>query len=531
MATVRIDVTFTEQRLRVQLNLQQVQGSVQVDRVEAQSAAHGRVAAGATLVAVNGDRMGPLLGRQAWVAFCERVKNTPRPMTLTFEQPAPAGTVAVPPAWDGRVPPAVAPAPAPAPAAEEAPALVCAPRKAPEAKKAKRRRTVADESDDGDEVPLSQIQAAQPAKPEAKPKAKPPRSAAVSAAALAAAAKGPTYKGVTEPRPGRFKAMIYDQGQHGLGSFPSALAAARAYDREARLRGKEPNRRDVCDHCERPTVDSDGDALADVLICEECEAEAHLGCANLGAVPADDWRCAQCIALAPSAAKLAATPRSAAPPADTLRAPSPRAPPASAGFKSAAPPGAESSDDDDINALRAKAAKPSKKKRADPLAELLADEKKPRKRKKQQSTTKRSDGGRLHSASGDRTAPAFEDVGGMALGRATDRYASLGGVRSAFAGGWYGAQNGEFLRRFDAWLRHEAAPAALNAFTQSAHAAVEAWRRGRDFLLARDLLSDDAASDLRRVAALGNDAAGAEFLLAFAHFNAGGASFAAGGSS
>ena len=299
-------------------------------------------------------------------------------------------------------------------------------------------------------------------------------------------------------------------------------------EREARLRGKEPNRRDVCDHCERPTVDSDGDALADVLICEECEAEAHLGCANLGAVPADDWRCAQCIALAPSEATARpAAPK--APPAD--RAPSPRAPPASAGFKSAAPPGAESSDDDDINTLRTKAAKPAKKKRVDPLAELLADEKKPQKRKKQQSTTKRSDGGRLHSASGDRTAPSFEDVGGMALGRATDRYASLGGVRSAFAAGRYGAQNGEFLRRFDAWLRREAAPSSLNAFTQSAHAAVEAWRRGRDFLLARNLLSDDAASDLRRVASLGNDAAEAEFLLAFAHFNAGGATSAVGGSS
>ena len=98
MAMTRVDVTFTEQRLRVQLNLQQVQGSVQVDRVEPQSAAHGRVAPGATLVAVNGERIRPLIGRQAWVAFCERVKNTPRPMTLTFEQPAPAGTVAVLPA-------------------------------------------------------------------------------------------------------------------------------------------------------------------------------------------------------------------------------------------------------------------------------------------------------------------------------------------------------------------------------------------------------------------------------------------------
>ena len=82
MATVRVVVTFSEQRLRVQLNLQQVQGSVQVDRVEPQSAAHGRVTAGATLVAVNGTPIRPLMGRQAWVDFCERVRETPRPMTL-----------------------------------------------------------------------------------------------------------------------------------------------------------------------------------------------------------------------------------------------------------------------------------------------------------------------------------------------------------------------------------------------------------------------------------------------------------------
>ena len=129
MATVPVDVTFTEQRLRVQLNLQQVQGSVQVDRVEPQSAAHGRVAPGATLVAVNGARIRPLIGRQAWVAFCERVKNTPRPMTLTFEQPAPAGTVAVPPA---AAPAAVAASTTEE--EEEEPALVCVPRKSPKVK-------------------------------------------------------------------------------------------------------------------------------------------------------------------------------------------------------------------------------------------------------------------------------------------------------------------------------------------------------------------------------------------------------------
>ena len=592
MAMTRVDVTFTEQRLRVQLNLQQVQGSVQVDRVEPQSAAHGRVTAGATLVAVNGTPIRPLMGRQAWMDFCGQVKNTPRPMTLTFEQPAPAGTVAVPPAAAPastteeeeeepalvcvprktpkakkapapRAPPAPAPAPAPAapvappapapvppapapapappppaphpfadvpatavappgiqrfrppadavhdievqnvrrpgwsqpwarrrdPASGESVVLFCtwephvdaefpwqvywrqdglrsterverarvrvwsgtaAPVAAPPPKKAKRRRTIAAESDDD---------------------AAPPPAA-------------PQYKGVTEPTPGHFKAQIYDKGPHHLGMFPTALAAARAYDREARLRGKEPNRKDVCDYCERATVDNEGDALADVLVCEECEAEAHLACANLGAVPADDWRCAQCVAQA------------AKPP----RAPSPRAAPPTDAADS-------SSDDDDVNALRAKAAKPpAKKKKSDPLADLLADEK-PKKKKKPRQRS-------------DESTPSFDDVGGMALGRSTNGYASLGAVRSAFAAGRYGAQNTEFLQRFDAWLQREALPARVAEFSAQAHAAAEAWRQGRDYLLARDLCSDAAAADLRRVAALGDGAAGAEFLLAFAHYNA-----------
>ena len=118
------------------------------------------------------------------------------------------------------------------------------------------------------------------------------------------------------------------------------------------------------------------------------------------------------------------------------------------------------------------------------------------------------------------TVEGFDDVGGMALGRSTNGYASLGAVRSAFAAGRYGAQNTEFLQRFDAWLQREALPERVAEFSAQAHAAAEAWRQGRDYLLARDLCSDAAAADLRRVAALGDGAAGAEFLLAFAHYNA-----------
>ena len=43
---------------------------------------------------------------------------------------------------------------------------------------------------------------------------------------------------------------------HASSAAQCSLAAARAYDREARLRSKEPNRRDVCDYCERVAVDA-----------------------------------------------------------------------------------------------------------------------------------------------------------------------------------------------------------------------------------------------------------------------------------
>ena len=55
-----VDVTFTEQSLHVQLTLHTA-GTVWLDCVEPQSAAHGRVNVDTSLVAVNGARMGKLL--------------------------------------------------------------------------------------------------------------------------------------------------------------------------------------------------------------------------------------------------------------------------------------------------------------------------------------------------------------------------------------------------------------------------------------------------------------------------------------
>ena len=658
MAMTRVDVTFTEQRLRVQLNLQQVQGSVQVDRVEPQSAAHGRVTAGATLVAVNGTPIRPLMGRQAWVDFCQQVRETPRPMTLTFEQPAPAGTVAVPPA---AAPAATASTPAPRPPAgprrrragaaarrrprvdhrgggrgagprvraakdaqgEEARARAtsaarastragaaagtapapAAPVAPPPRRHLRRRRHHRPSAAAAGTAPLRRragdgrraardpaLQAARRCRPGARPRG-PERHAAGLVAAVGPAprpgagrvsctllrvgaarrsgvslagvleegrvahdgarggrprprldrararararapsrrprrrrrrrsgagpsptspttttppppAAAPEYKGVTETRPGSFQAKIYDKGPHHLGMFPTALAAARAYDREARLRDKEPNRKGRLRLLRAGDRRRGRRRARRRARVRRVRGRGAFGVREFGGGAGGRLalravrRAGGEAAEGAVAARRARAGRDAAGAVAAARA---RAAPA--------PASDSSSDDDDINALRAKAAKPpAKKKRSDPLADLLADEK-PKKKKKSRQRS-------------DESTPSFDDVGGMALGRSTNGYASLGAVRSAFAAGRYGAQNTEFLQRFDAWLQREALPERVAEFSAQAHAAAEAWRQGRDYLLARDLCSDAAAADLRRVAALGDGAAGAEFLLAFAHYNA-----------
>ncbi|KAJ1461954.1 hypothetical protein M885DRAFT_610850 [Pelagophyceae sp. CCMP2097] len=64
---------------------------------------------------------------------------------------------------------------------------------------------------------------------------------------------------------------------------------------------------DVCRVCSKTTVDAAGEALADVLLCDDCDAEVHLRCAGIAALPGDDepFSCG-CRAAAGSADALAA---------------------------------------------------------------------------------------------------------------------------------------------------------------------------------------------------------------------------------
>ena len=117
--------------------------------------------------------------------------------------------------------------------------------------------------------------------------------------------------------------------------------------------------RDVCDYCERATVDNEGDALADVLVCDE-RAEAHLACANLGRCRRTTG-CAQCVEKGgkPPSAPSPPPRKKKAAPAAKPRTASPR-------HRARARAGAasdSSSDDDDVNA-RAQGAGRRRKKRA-----------------------------------------------------------------------------------------------------------------------------------------------------------------------
>ena len=52
---------------------------------------------------------------------------------------------------------------------------------------------------------------------------------------------------------------------------------------------------DVCDVCGESTLTDAGAPMASVLICDGCEAETHLRCSGLKAVPEADWRCRHCV--------------------------------------------------------------------------------------------------------------------------------------------------------------------------------------------------------------------------------------------
>lgn len=68
---------------------------------------------------------------------------------------------------------------------------------------------------------------------------------------------------------------------------------------------------DVCDVCGLPTVNSDGEAMEDVLICETCDCEVHLACSGLKVVPKGSWTCGVCVQAQSRGATRAAAPGNA----------------------------------------------------------------------------------------------------------------------------------------------------------------------------------------------------------------------------
>ena len=79
---------------------------------------------------------------------------------------------------------------------------------------------------------------------------------------------------------------------------PAAATPATA-DKEATLRSGGvvvAEVEDACKVCSKPTVNSNGGPLKNVLLCEDCEAEVHLRCSSLKVMPPDDepFHCEQC---------------------------------------------------------------------------------------------------------------------------------------------------------------------------------------------------------------------------------------------
>ena len=83
-----------------------------------------------------------------------------------------------------------------------------------------------------------------------------------------------------------------------LGDGPPARAAPKRprCDPDATDSDDDDERDDTCACCGRSTLTAAGLAMEDVLVCDnrQCEAEVHLCCAGLPAVPDGDWYCPDC---------------------------------------------------------------------------------------------------------------------------------------------------------------------------------------------------------------------------------------------
>jgi len=79
----RVDIVFRAQKLGIDVTYDNGRQAVVVEHFEK----GGATLDSATLVAVNGDAVGPLATRDAFLALASRLQSDPRPMTLGFSQP------------------------------------------------------------------------------------------------------------------------------------------------------------------------------------------------------------------------------------------------------------------------------------------------------------------------------------------------------------------------------------------------------------------------------------------------------------
>ena len=83
----RVDIVFRAQKLGIDVTYDNGRQAVVVEHFEK----GGATLDSATLVAVNGDAVGPLATRDAFLALAQRLRFEPRPMTLGFSQPRRVG--------------------------------------------------------------------------------------------------------------------------------------------------------------------------------------------------------------------------------------------------------------------------------------------------------------------------------------------------------------------------------------------------------------------------------------------------------
>jgi hypothetical protein len=82
---------------------------------------------------------------------------------------------------------------------------------------------------------------------------------------------------------------------------PTARAPAAATGTRTRLdheemAAEEEVEEDVCKVCSKTTLNSQGEPLKNVLLCEDCDAEVHLRCSSLKTMPSDEesYHCESC---------------------------------------------------------------------------------------------------------------------------------------------------------------------------------------------------------------------------------------------